>query len=146
MDRDGLQGCSCTGSPADRPPTERMPASQVAAQPGPAARARPALLAQARRRPPRRSCRTVRRRTRGAGACQATFFGAGLPAAGLPFLAEGAGLSSSTKVVAVQLALIVERASAFSLPFPLSFPFTERLVMFTMRENLPMRSKNWARS
>src|SRR4029077_8467005 len=56
-----------------------------------------------------------------------------------PRPADGAGLSSSTKVVATQVAMMVAFGSG------LSFPFTSRPLMFTMRVNLPTRSKKIAR-
>ena len=51
----------------------------------------------------------------------------------------GAGLSSSTNVVATQVAVIVEFGSGLSLPL------TSSPLMFTMRVNLPTRSKKIAR-
>ena len=49
------------------------------------------------------------------------------------------GLSSSTNVVATQVAVIVEFGSGLSLPS------TSSALMFTMRVNLPTRSKKIAR-
>ena len=62
------------------------------------------------------------------------------PFAAFSLAAASAGASSSTKVVATQVAVIV----AFVSP-ALSFPLTSTPVMFTMRVNLPTRSKKVAR-
>src|SRR5262245_7734212 len=114
-------------APAQQPePLVQQPVLRVQ---GPALRV-PALAPVRSPRPIATSRATRRSAIR---ACQAAFFAGAAPGLG------GAGLSSSTNVVATQVAVMVEFGVGRSLPF------TDRSVMLTMRVNLPTRSKNSAR-
>src|SRR6266508_1347650 len=132
MDRGALRICRCTVLAAaawTHPASAELwpPEESGSRQPTPAASGRSGRseLAWTRSQYPTRGLEGY--------ACYAP-----LPAGAAPGFA-GAGLSSSTNVVATHVAVIVEFGCG------LSFDLTSSPLMFTMRVNLPTRSKNRAR-